>query len=156
MFCIVERFKRIYPIRVVHSAHSMCFRARAWSFYDFYGNTTQVRNIHGNDGITILSFIVDINFTHWIAAVFGSQFFFSSRPSTRLLFLLFVFMSIITTLVCCVLAYVRQNTQQSNQQKHIFPRWACAYLFFESVSFLLIHMFLMIIFFCKFFICFPL
>lgn len=55
----------------------VCIFARSQSFYDFYGNTTQVRNIYG---ITISSFIVDINFTHWIATVcvmcfLGSQFF---------------------------------------------------------------------------------
>lgn len=55
MFCIVYDSNEYIPYAGrVHSG--VCFRAR--SFYDFYGNTTQVRNIHGDDGITIPSFIV--------------------------------------------------------------------------------------------------
>lgn len=122
MFCIVERFKRIYPIRVVHSAHSMCFRARAWSFYDFYGNTTQVRNIYG---ITISSFIVDINFTHSIATVCVCVFW--AHCSFRGPF---------TLLLCarCLHCYVHElssicatkcSTKQSTKIQYSFPQWAC-------------------------------
>lgn len=122
LYC--ERFKQMYPIRLVHphehtsnAKHIVSIFVRSQSFYDFYGNTTtQVRNIYG---VTISSFIVDINFTHWIATAFFGILVFSAAHLLRCYVrcLHCYFHEHHHELVCC-LAYVWQNTQQSNQLKH--------------------------------------
>lgn len=92
----------------------VCIFARSQSFYDFYGNTTQVRNIYG---ITISSFIVDINFTHWIATVCVRCVFGLTVLSAAHLLRRYVRAVCIVIFMSC-LAYVRQNTQPSNQLKY--------------------------------------
>lgn len=122
----------------------VCIFARSQSFYDFYGNTTQVRNIYG---ITISSFIVDINFTHWIATVFvGSQpsvFCCSASfrgPFTPLLCLLFcmvIFMSITLNLyVLSSICVTKHSTKQSTKTYSSPPdkRMQVCVLVFEYVS----------------------
>lgn len=101
--------------------HSICVFSRAWqSFYDFYGNATQVRNIYG---ITIPSFIVDIKFTHWIATVCDVFFGLSVLSAAHLLRCNVRVVCIVVFMSC--LAYVRQNTQPSNQLKYTVSLDSC-------------------------------